>query len=68
MRFWEVFTRNLLITIRMVVGPKIIVESPNVKYSQDYIESLYDYQRTTVEIVDKQLVVSWFLIITFLEQ
>lgn len=36
---------------------KLVVESPNVKYTKDYIEALYDYQRTTVEEIDGQLVV-----------
>lgn len=36
----------------------LVVESPNVKYSKDYIEAFYDYQRTTVEERNGQLVVS----------
>lgn len=33
----------------------IEVESPNVKYSQEYIESCYDYQTTRVELQGDRL-------------
>lgn len=37
---------------------EVIVNSSNTKYSENYIESLYEYQTTAVEKKGSQLVVS----------
>ncbi|RZF43815.1 hypothetical protein LSTR_LSTR006356 [Laodelphax striatellus] len=39
------------------MAPTLLVDSPNVKYTNDYIESVYDYQTTTVEKLNNKVVV-----------
>ncbi|KAH9500548.1 Inositol-3-phosphate synthase 1-A [Bulinus truncatus] len=39
-----------------VTNLKIRVDSPNVKYTESYIESKYEYQRTQVRLEENQLV------------
>ncbi|XP_022194293.1 inositol-3-phosphate synthase [Nilaparvata lugens] len=39
------------------MAPTLYVDSPNVKYTNDYIESVFDYQTTTVEKSNNKYVV-----------
>lgn len=45
----------------MSAAPKIIVSSPNIKYTDDYIFSEYEYNETLVTKKENELLVRFYI-------